>query len=366
MRTIIGENIKRLRRERKITQEALATHLGLSCQAVSKWERGDSMPDISVLVPMANFFRVTTDEILGVTVARREAEILNYLQSYAELEAQDDVDAKYALIKKAYMEYPDDFRILKLYTEYLCADPAVEDGFYAHKLELGRACRNILDNCSIEEIRYHAIDILAQLHYLDNEDDEAVEMLSRLPSAFRTKNQMISLLFEQGSDIRLDYSRRAFAETLECMMIQIRHIALEDTGFTRVDQLSYLRRAVSVIEQLIPDGDFGFFHYHLSDFKFWIANRYVMTENPDAAIEQLQQSFEHAKAYDALPDAYEHTSPLLRGYTVTRAERGNAGHEKKVESQMTYLEETCSRLYAPYMDRADMRALLHSLKGSEA
>ena len=365
MSTIIGDNIKKMRRERKITQEALAAHLGLSCQAVSKWERGDSLPDISVIVPLANFFRVTTDEILGVNVARRESDIQQYLKSYAELEAQDDIDAKYALVQKAYMEYPDDFRIMKLYTDYLCADPSVEDGYVAHKLELKRTCNHILQNCPDEDIRYHAMDILSQLYYFDNDDESAIRMLSNFPSAFRTKNQMIAMLFESGSDVRLEYSRRALAETLESLLIQVRHIALEDTSFNRVDQLGYLRRAISVIEQLIPEDDYGFFHYHLSDFRFWLANRYVMTENPDAAIEQLKLAFVHAKAYDALPEVYTHTSPMLHGYTVSRAERGGAGYEKKVESQMTYLEETCARLYAPLMDRADMRDLINSVKKSE-
>lgn len=358
MGTVIGENIKKLRRERKITQDALAAHLGLTCQAVSKWERGESLPDISVLVPMANFLRVSTDDILGVTVARRESEIEKYLEEYAALDAQDDIDAKYELVQKAYMAYPDDFRIIKLYTEYLCEDPTVEDGFIAHKIELQRACTNILEQCADQSIRYHALNVLAQLHYLDNEDEQAIETLSQFPSVFHTKNQMVSMLFEAGSDTRLEYSRRALAEMMESMLVQIRHIALEDTAFTRVDQLAFLRRAVTVIEQLLPNGDYGFFHYHLSDFRFWIANRYVMIENADAAIEELTLAFAHARAYDEIGDTYTHTSPLLKGYTVSRAERGRAGREKKVESQMTYLEETCARLYASLADRIDTQALL--------
>ena len=365
MSTVIGENIKRLRRERKITQDALAGHLGLSCQAVSKWERGDSLPDISTIVPMANFFRVTTDEILGLNVARRESDIAQYLADYAELDAHDDTDGKYALVKKAYTQYPDDFRILKLYTDFLCFDPYVDDGFIAHKIELQRICTNILDHCPDQSIRYHAMDILAQLAYLDNDDDGAVAMLSNFPSVFQTKNQLISMLFEAGSDLRLHHSRCALAEVIEAMLIQIRHIALEDTTFNRVDQLTYLRRAVTVMEQLIPDGDYGFFHYHMSDFRFWMANRYVMTENPDAAMAQLSLAFEHARAYDALPDSVTYTTPLLAGYTVCRADRGAAGFEKKVESQMTYLEETCAHLYAPLSDRPDMIKLLNSMKNSE-
>lgn len=364
MGTVIGENIKRLRRERKITQDALAAHLGLSCQAVSKWERGESLPDISVLVPMSNFLRVSTDDILGVSAARRESEIEQYLKEYADLDAKEDIDAKYELVQKAYMAYPDDFRIIKLYTDYLCEDPTVDDGFLAHKLELQRACSHILEHCPNQSIRYHALNILAQLHYLDNEDELAINTLSQFPSVFHTKNQMISMLFEAGSDTRLEYSRRALAEMIEGMLVQIRHITLEDTAFTRVDQLAFLRRAVAVIEQLLPNDDYGFFHYHMSDFRFWIANRYVMIEDPDAAMEELTLAFEHARAYDEIGDFYTHTSPLLKGYTVSRAERGRAGREKKVESQMTYLEETCARLYAPLMDRADMQTLLSNAKGN--
>jgi hypothetical protein len=206
------------------------------------------------------------------------------------------------------------------------------------------------------------MDILSQLYFLDNEDEKAIETLSGFPSAFMTKNQMVSMLFESGSDIRLEYSRRALFETLESLMIHVRLVTLEDTAFNRVEQLGYLRRIVSVVEQLLPDGDYGFFHYHMSDFFFWMANRYVMTENPDAAIEQLTLAFDHAKMYDALPEIITYKSPLLCGLTISRSERGRAGREKKVESQMTYLEETCAHLYKSLMNRPDMKALLNTIK----
>ena len=45
----IGKNIRRLRRERNLTQEEVAAHLGISFQSISKWERGDGYPDITML-----------------------------------------------------------------------------------------------------------------------------------------------------------------------------------------------------------------------------------------------------------------------------------------------------------------------------
>jgi transcriptional regulator with XRE-family HTH domain len=61
----ITENLKRLRKERKLTQEDLAKFIGVSFQVISKWECGDSYPDITVLPVLAKFFNLTVDELLG-------------------------------------------------------------------------------------------------------------------------------------------------------------------------------------------------------------------------------------------------------------------------------------------------------------
>ena len=75
MNMYIGENIKRLRREKNITQEKLAEHLRISCQAISKWERGETFPDITLVIPIAGYFGVSTDELLGVDHAKNEQKI---------------------------------------------------------------------------------------------------------------------------------------------------------------------------------------------------------------------------------------------------------------------------------------------------
>ena len=61
----IGENILRLRRERRITQEVLADFVGVTKASVSKWETNQSKPDILLLPQLAAFFGVTVDELLG-------------------------------------------------------------------------------------------------------------------------------------------------------------------------------------------------------------------------------------------------------------------------------------------------------------
>ena len=61
----IGERIAQLRRKKNITQEAMAEQLGVTPQAVSKWENDISCPDITLLPPLAALLGVTVDELLG-------------------------------------------------------------------------------------------------------------------------------------------------------------------------------------------------------------------------------------------------------------------------------------------------------------
>ncbi len=61
----LGKNIRRLRIGQGMTQSDLAKSLGVSVQAVSKWERGYSYPDMSLLLPIVKIFDVTLDELFG-------------------------------------------------------------------------------------------------------------------------------------------------------------------------------------------------------------------------------------------------------------------------------------------------------------
>ena len=58
----LGNKIKQLRKQRGISQEVLARHLGVSFQAVSKWETEAGMPDVTLIPAIASFFGGSTDE----------------------------------------------------------------------------------------------------------------------------------------------------------------------------------------------------------------------------------------------------------------------------------------------------------------
>ena len=66
MKLNIGETIKRLRKEREITQEEFAEVLGVSCQSVSRWENDNCYPDIELIPTIAGFFGISTDRLMGI------------------------------------------------------------------------------------------------------------------------------------------------------------------------------------------------------------------------------------------------------------------------------------------------------------
>lgn len=71
----LGHNILTLRRQKGITQEELAAALGVTAAAVSKWENNYTLPDVLMLGALADFFTVTTDELLGRAKSLRFAVI---------------------------------------------------------------------------------------------------------------------------------------------------------------------------------------------------------------------------------------------------------------------------------------------------
>ncbi|MBE6675911.1 MAG: helix-turn-helix transcriptional regulator [Ruminococcaceae bacterium] len=80
----LSANIKRLRLEKDMTQEQLATKLGVSAQAVSKWETSETYPDGALLIPLANELEVSLDELFGnesVTMADISSKIVKLIHA---------------------------------------------------------------------------------------------------------------------------------------------------------------------------------------------------------------------------------------------------------------------------------------------
>ena len=109
MKLYIGEQLKALRKEKQITQEALAEVLGVSYQSVSRWELGVCYPDVELLPTIANYFGVSIDKLLSNDVDSKEAELNRFFETLNTFEYASLEHLQY--VEQYYYKYPDNDHI---------------------------------------------------------------------------------------------------------------------------------------------------------------------------------------------------------------------------------------------------------------
>ena len=88
----IGEVIRKYRKEKNLTQEEMAQMLGVTAPAVNKWENGNSLPDITLVAPIARLLDITPDTLLCFREALTEEEINRYTLELEERLKQDSYE----------------------------------------------------------------------------------------------------------------------------------------------------------------------------------------------------------------------------------------------------------------------------------
>ncbi|MBQ7645867.1 MAG: helix-turn-helix transcriptional regulator [Clostridia bacterium] len=179
----LSENVKKLRRERELSQETLAERLGVSPQSVSKWERGENFPDITLLPVIANFFGVSVDTLLGtneIEEAERIKAIVEKLGYYDIHYMRKELAEE---SETALADHPGSFELMAwvVYAKF-DTDPA-------RSIELGEY---VLENCTDSGARNRVGRDLA-LAYLHNGDrDKAKAIAKTLPYGYQTSDDVLA------------------------------------------------------------------------------------------------------------------------------------------------------------------------------
>lgn len=197
----IGKNIKRLRLEKNVTQEQLSEAMGVSCAAVSKWERGDTYPDITLLQPLAFYFGVSMDELMGYNEEKVRASIDKVIESYRNSWNSENVRSR-EIIVEAYRNYPNDYRVMHHYMWDIAGHMADNDPnvLLEHKDEFSAICDKILEGCTDESIRRNAWNMRAKLLHAEGKTEEALAIYdSQYPNWFHTRGQKKEQLFAKNT-----------------------------------------------------------------------------------------------------------------------------------------------------------------------
>ena len=200
MKISIGENIKRLRKSRDITQEKLAEALSVSVTAVSKWEREETYPDITLIFPLAHYFDVSVDELMGYNREQMEEEIRQTVAEYHRLARS--YQSTHEFITEAYRKYPNDYRIMDLYMwdrvpNADCRDEVILE----HSEELSAICDKILEGCTEPRLIMNAKNMQAKILKAQGRVEEAIAFYHReFPDFLQNSYQKIEQLFPKESE----------------------------------------------------------------------------------------------------------------------------------------------------------------------
>lgn len=334
MTIYLSENIKKLRREKDLTQEKLAEFLGVTFQSISNWERGESYPDITLLPEIANFFGVSVDELLGLNKAEAEKKANEYLNFYENTHLKD-TSLTFKKFQKAKKDFPGDFRILIRYMELLMCEKTHDMPDYEKaSQEIFSIYENIQSHCTDDSIRMWSKRLICQhlhtkAHYTGNEDyqSQAEKILSEMPDMINTRDYLSTMLI---SDKEKHYNACSSAIENHLFLLEhsVDHYCLYDDNFSAEYKIEVIKKILSVYDIIFTDGNYGklwpdviYNHGHLGHF-------YHKSGDDKNALRHLKLCAEFAKKYDSMPQTSERTAQFFEGRTFVKTPRGKTMCER--------------------------------------
>lgn len=191
MNLLIGNNIKRIRLERGLTQEEVAAHLGISFQSISKWERNDGYPDITMLPALARYFQITTDELLGVNEIEKGNNYNKINQLWTENNKSGLHPENVELMRHSLKEYPNDALLLVQLSTSLEKLSGTDAEKLAHLKESIAIQEQILKYGDDSEIRSATLFNICFAYWKVGEHEKALEQAKKLPNLYKAQENAL-------------------------------------------------------------------------------------------------------------------------------------------------------------------------------
>ncbi|MBR4295207.1 MAG: helix-turn-helix transcriptional regulator [Clostridia bacterium] len=316
----IGSNIKKLRRERDMTQEQLAEFLGITANAVSGWECDRTSPDISQLPVLANLFGVSADVILGINVGSKDARIAKIYDEVSGLWCVGEREKAEKLCREAIAEYPDAYILMEELAHNLSyyddVDRLEESIMLFERIRTGSTDDNS---------KNFAIGNLCSLYMRQGKADVAKELAMTIPQPVFTREQCVRMTL-RGAEwaenvlFQTDIYFNDFILELRNIMIPF---GLDHPLFTHTELLELWQKVIGFMNQFYENGDYGFDEHILIEAHYHMALLNLKLGNSDTALDELESMLKHIKNYDnyleglwgnhvKIPKEKQHTSLLAK------------------------------------------------------
>ena len=183
----LGEKIKHLRKQKNISQEVFANYLGVSFQAVSKWENGKTMPDVTMIPSIASFFGISTDELLDFNLFETEKQVEAICDEAYTYRLSDALKSE-QILRDGLRRFPGNDIILNnlLYTL----------DYKTRTDEVISLSKSLIESTKDDSIKYDASRLLAECYHQSGQKDLIKPTLEKIPEIYFTKLELLATLFD--------------------------------------------------------------------------------------------------------------------------------------------------------------------------
>ncbi len=247
MKLNFAENIKRLRKEKEITQEKLADQLGVSPQSVSRWELSICYPDLEMLPSIANFFGVTVDFLLSNDTNSKEKDHEFFCERLKEYRRSDGKGRECIEFVQEYCrKYPENDEYAFLLVRAICDHVCGDDEKTAKYMDI------LLKNSErllTTRWRYEVIQYMAAVC----EEKDLDRWLSMAPyaTAFNRRN-CLTVRYSLRGEYKNSFVQRGL-EKIETVASQLEAVCADSFGPEK--KAEYIKDQLRIIESFGGEGE---------------------------------------------------------------------------------------------------------------
>lgn len=343
----LGERIKEFRQRDGRTQDALASELGVTAQAVSRWEKEICCPDVEMIPSIANYFGVSIDELFGYDNERSKKvdELAAAINDMISRNNGKDVsmDACIAAAREALIEFPGNEKLTLALASALYNAGYVRRGEYhivgadgysvydteRHKKypewqEAIKLYEKLLASLQSGELRQKAVLELSQLYKNTGEHEKALRLAESAPAMTASRPFLRIKAFDGKAAVAAQ--GEALIETVQQSADLIVHIVLDDAAIPPHAAAELLQNAGNMFALIAPDHRYGRNFGMLSCIQMLRSYYLWSAEKKDDAFLALDAALDYARQLDALHKSTEKyfSSPLLHNVPI-HAEESPAG-----------------------------------------
>lgn len=374
MATTMGQIIKKLRKSRAFTQEELAERIGVTYQAVSKWENDCGMPDISQIVPLASVFDVSTDVLFGIDRTTESEEALRIVSLADEVKRYGDPDAHlkaYDILQDGLKKYPNNLLIINncLNLGVSLSMPGNGRIYAKDRAEkiLSESIRQanfiIANSKNITDI-LRARQCLVFLYSTSKKFDLAAAEADKFPvrTDFTKYSNMARVNEYMGNYEReasylcsdIDYSLQAFEDNIARL-----GMAYYSKG-NYADAIDVYERFFAVIKAIFKDECPPPYHdFDSGDCYLLLAKAYLAVGEEDKAMDAVENSVMYYLAFSEKDTRDHHDQIAVRSPIIKKCEFKHCIHKATIKKKL--LEKLSDKDIQPLSQRARFVELLNTV-----